>query len=79
MVSTHLQKTGLSITQDLNRIKNLEHPFVNSGKLERCAKFQQKILNSMVVGTHQNFPAKWPGFSKVIELFLNLSGGFAHN
>ena len=58
MVSTHLPKTGLSITQDLNKIKNPEHPFVDSGMLERCAKFQHKILNSMVVGTHQNFPEK---------------------
>ena len=33
--------------------KNTEHPFVDIGKQETCAKFQQKILNSMVVGTRQ--------------------------
>ena len=33
----------------------------------------------MVVGACQNFPEKNPGFSEVIELCLNLSGGFALN
>ena len=56
LVSTLLQKPGLSITQDLNKIKkNSEHPFVDIGKQETCAKFQQEILNSMVVGARQNF------------------------
>ena len=36
--------------------KNSEHTFVDTGKQERCSKFQQKILNSMVVGARQNFP-----------------------
>ena len=31
----------------------------------------------MVVGTRQNIPEKQPGFWEVIELCLNLSGGFA--
>ena len=35
--------------------KNPEHTFVGIGKSETCAKFQQKILNSMVVGARQNF------------------------
>ena len=33
----------------------------------------------MVVGAHQNFPEKQPGFLELIELCLNLSGGFALN
>ena len=33
----------------------------------------------MVVEARQNFPEKDPGFSEVIELCLNLSGGFALN
>ena len=47
LVSTHSQKPGLSITQDLNKIKkkNPEHPFVDISKTETCAKCQQKILN----------------------------------
>ena len=33
LVSTHSQKPGLSITQDLDKIKkNPEHPFVDIGK-----------------------------------------------
>ena len=35
--------------------KNPEHSFVDIGKMETCAKFQQKILSSMVVGVRQNF------------------------
>ena len=46
----------LGITQDLNKIKkNLEHPFVEIAKQETCAKFQQKILNIVVVGARQSF------------------------
>ena len=36
-------------------IKIPEHAFVDLGKKEMCAKFQQKILNSMVVGARQSF------------------------
>ena len=51
LVSTHSQKPGLSITQDLNKMKeNPEHPFVDIGETETCTKVQQKTLNSMVVG-----------------------------
>ena len=46
----------MQTTQDLNKIrKNPEHPFADIGKLENCAKFQQKILNSAVVGARQSF------------------------
>ena len=55
LVSTHSQKPGLSITQDLNKIKKIPHSFADIGKTKMCAKFQQKMLNSMVVGAHQSF------------------------
>ena len=35
--------------------KNLEHSFVDFSNWEACAKFQQKILNSMVAGARQIF------------------------
>ena len=79
LVSPHSQKPGLSITQDLNKIKeNPGEPFVNIGKTEMCAKFQQKMLNSIVVGARQNFnfSEKQPGFSETKELCFNLSTGF---
>ena len=57
-----MQKSGLflflQISEDLDKLKkkkNPERPFVNIGKKETCAKFQQKILNSMVVGAWQSF------------------------
>ena len=55
LVSTHSQKLGLSITQSKQNLKNPEHSFVDFGKTETCAKFQQKILNSVVVGARQSF------------------------
>ena len=56
LVSTYSVFTPLLITHDLNKIlKNLTHPFVDITKEKTCAKFQQKILNSMVVGARQNF------------------------
>ena len=46
----------LEITQDQNKIKkNHEHPFVDIGKQETCAKVQDKILNSVVVRARQYF------------------------
>ena len=64
------QKPGLSITQDLNKIrKNPKHPIVDIGKLETGAKFQQKILNSMVVGACQCFQ-----FFRQITGFLRNNG-----
>ena len=35
--------------------KNPTHTFVDITKLKTCAKFQQEILNSMVVGARQSF------------------------
>ena len=35
--------------------KNPAHPYVDIGKWETCAKFQQKLLNCRVVGARQNF------------------------
>ena len=35
--------------------KDPAHPFVHIGKEETCVKFQQKILNCMVVGACQSF------------------------
>ena len=55
LASTHSFFTLLLITQDLNKIKYLAHPFVDITKQKTCAKFQQKILNSMVVGVCQSF------------------------
>ena len=43
LVSTHLQKPGLSRTQDIKKIKFKEVPNM---EMETYAKFQQKILNS---------------------------------
>ena len=45
LVSTHFQKPDLSITQDLNKIKrNLEHPLVDIGQKETCAKISAKNI-----------------------------------
>ena len=66
-------KPGLSITQDLNKIrKNPKHPIVDIGKLETGAKFQQKILNSMVVGACQCFQ-----FFRQITGFLRNNGALS--
>ena len=35
--------------------KNPTHAFADIRKTETCAKFQQKIVNSAVVGTRQSF------------------------
>ena len=47
------------MTQNDSRSKqnkeNLEHAFVDIGKTETCAEFQQKIVNSMVVCVRQSF------------------------
>ena len=44
-----------------------KHSFVDIGKWETCAKFQQKILNSKVVGVRQRFQ-----ILKQNKLFLNI-------
>ena len=41
--------------QNKKKKKNPEHSFVDIGKSETCAKFQQKILNSVVVRARQSF------------------------
>ena len=38
-----------------SRSKNPEHSFADIVKYETCAKFQQKILNFVVVGARQSF------------------------
>ena len=35
--------------------KHPQHLFVDTGKTELCANFQQKILNSMAVGAREIF------------------------
>ena len=56
LVSQHSFFTLLLITQDLNKIKkNPTHPFVDITKWRTCAKFQPKVLNSMVVEARQSF------------------------
>ena len=45
----------LLINQDLSKIKNPKHYFVENVKWETGAKFQRKLLNSMVVGARQGF------------------------
>ena len=35
--------------------KHPEHPFVDIGKLKTCARFQLKILSSLVVEARQSF------------------------
>ena len=35
--------------------QNKKSPFVDIGKQETCAKFQQKIFNTIVVGVRQSF------------------------
>ena len=49
--------------------ENPEHPFVDIGKWKMCAKFQQKTLNSMVVGARQSFQ-----FLRQITWFLENNG-----
>ena len=42
-----------------------------------CEKFQQKILNSMVVGAEFfNFSDRKPGILEIIEVCFNLDIGF---
>ena len=38
-----------------NKKKNLTHPFVDIGESGTCAKFQQKLLKSVLVGARQSF------------------------
>ena len=52
--------------------KKSEHTFVGIAKQKACAKFQQKILNSMVVGGHQSFQ-----FFRQIAWFLGKNRAFS--
>ena len=67
LVSTNSILILLLITQDLNKIKKYpEHPFVDIINYKTCTKFQQKILNPVVVRARQSFQFfnsdKKPGF-----------------
>ena len=72
LVSVSVWKVGLfyflQITQDLNTRKSNEHSFEDIGNSETCEKFQQKMLNSMVVCFSQSFQ-----FSRQNTLFLKNS------
>ena len=74
LVSTHSLFTFLLKTQDLKKKKkNPEHAFIDIIKQETCAKFQQKILNFVVVVDRQSFQFfRQIAFSELIELCLNL-------
>ena len=56
-----MQKPGLFIfannsrSKQNNKKKNPDHPFVDIGQQETCAKFQQKTSKSIVVGARQIF------------------------
>ena len=50
--------------------KNSAHPFLDIVKQKTCTKFQQKILNSMVVGTFKSFQF----FSQIACLIGNNRG-----
>ena len=53
-------------------LKNPTHSFVGICKTEKCAKFQQKILNSTVVGARQSFQ-----FFSQITWFLGNTGALS--
>ena len=73
LVSTHSQKPVLLITQDLNKTKkNPIYSFVDICKTETCEIFQQKILNSTVVGARQSFQ-----FFRQITWFLRNTRAFS--
>ena len=55
LVSTHSFFTFLLINQALNKINKSRTSFCRHCYMETCAKFQQKILNLMVVGCFQFF------------------------
>ena len=74
LVSTPSFFTFLLTTQDLNKTKKSRTPFVDIFKQETCAKFQQKILNFVVVGARQSFQffrqiAWFPGNNRTLSKF----------
>ena len=52
---TWFLQTLINNSRSKQNKKNPKHPFVDITKYKTCAKFQQKILNSMVVGAPQSF------------------------
>ena len=79
-ISVIVQKLGLLILTNNSRSKqnetNLEHPFEHNAKQERCAKLQQKPLNSMVVGAQ--FFRQNTQFLKNNRALSKLSCGILH-
>ena len=75
---TLLFYTFINNSRSKQNEKNPAHAFVDITKWKACAKFQQKILNSMVVGACQSFQffRQKPVFSEIIEVCLNLGIGF---
>ena len=64
--------TFINNSRSEQNLKNLTHRFVDITK-KTCAKFQQKIIKSMVVGARQKFKFfRKPGFLEIIEVCLNL-------
>ena len=45
----------INISRSKQNLRNPTHPFVDIRRTETYAKFQQKIINSTVVGAHQSF------------------------
>ena len=54
LVSTHSILTPLLITQGQNKIKKIPNTILQTLS-RKGVKFQQKILNPVVVGAHQSF------------------------
>ena len=70
--------TFINNSRSKQKKKDPAHAFVDLTKQKTCAKFQGKILNSMVVGACQGFQlfGQKPGFLVIIEVCLNLGNGF---
>ena len=56
LVSTHSQKPGLSITQDLNKTLKISHTLLQTFvRRKRVQNFSKKIIDFTVVGARQSF------------------------
>ena len=55
MVSTYPQKPGLSITQNVNKIKKSRTRFCRHWEVGIMCKISVNVLNSMVVEVRQSF------------------------
>ena len=65
--------TFINNSRSKQNIKNPTHPFVDINKEKRCAKFQQKILKSVVVGACQSFQFfRQKTCFEIIEICFNL-------